>query len=454
MSRKLSFLLVFILIIAGTGGGYYYYRQTEESAQAAAQPAVQTATIRRGSLVISATGSGSVIPAAETDLAFSRSGVITELNVKVGDQVEAGDVLAVLESSETTASLAYKLSSAKLTVLKAQQSRDDLLVADRSGLAQAQLDLIAAQKSLDTLVANRSKMGYQRCDQDTIADYQDAYDHAVERYKRVTDNERWKAVQTALANLNWCSANYTEEEIATQDLKIKLAEIEVAELNKKIEQLQSGADATEVAMAEAELENAEAQLALVEEEIQPEELVAPFSGTVMSIDAEVGDQVSTSPILNLADLNHPKLEIFLDETDINSISVGYEVEVIFDAFPNQVFTGHVTSVDPSLISSGMVQAVRGEMQLDEGSFAKPQTLVLGLNASVEVIGSRAENVLLAPVEALREVSEDSYGVFVMENGQPRLKVVEVGLMDYTYAEIKSGLLEGDTVTTGVVETGK
>jgi hypothetical protein len=42
----------------------------------------------------------------------------------------------------------------------------------------------------------------------------------------------------------------------------------------------------------------------------------------------------------------------------------------------------------------------------------------------------------------------------MLDGQPTLKVVEVGLMDYTYAEIKSGLSDGDIVTTGVVETGQ
>jgi multidrug efflux pump subunit AcrA (membrane-fusion protein) len=94
------------------------------------------------------------------------------------------------------------------------------------------------------------------------------------------------------------------------------------------------------------------------------------------------------------------------------------------------------------------------MQLDEGSFAKPQTLAIGLNASVEIIGSRAENVLLAPVEALREISAGSYGVFVLQDGQPTFKMVEVGLMDYTYAEIISGLSEGDMVTTGVVETAQ
>jgi multidrug efflux pump subunit AcrA (membrane-fusion protein) len=92
------------------------------------------------------------------------------------------------------------------------------------------------------------------------------------------------------------------------------------------------------------------------------------------------------------------------------------------------------------------------VQLDTESFSKPQTLPIGLSATVEIISNQAQNVLLVPVEALRELSEGSYAVFVMENGTPVLKTVEVGLMDYTYAEIKSGLNEGDVVTTGIVET--
>jgi len=453
MKRTIVILILIIVVVAGAGGGYYYYRHTAETAQAATEPAVQTATVRRGSLVISANGSGSVIAAQEADLAFERSGRLVNLYVKEGDQVEEGDVLAVLVSSESSASLAYQLSSAKLAVLKAEQSLEDLLATDSSSLAQAQLDLLDAKDTLESLVTKRSKMNYQRCIQDTIDDYQAAYDRAVAAYKRVSDDTRYDAMQTALGNLNWCVAYYTEEEIAAQDLKITLAELNVADLEQQIEQLQSGANATEVATAEAELENAMAQQAVIEEEMGQEELIAPFSGTVLAVEATNGDLVSTSPIITLADLNHPTLEIFVDETDINQIGVGYEVEVVFDAFPDEVFTGRVISVDPALTSSGNVQAVRGVMQLDEGSFSKPQPLTLGLNASVEIIGSRAENVLLVPVEALREITEGSYGVFVMEGDQPTLKVVEVGLMDYTYAEVKSGLNEGDVVTTGLVETG-
>jgi multidrug efflux pump subunit AcrA (membrane-fusion protein) len=77
---------------------------------------------------------------------------------------------------------------------------------------------------------------------------------------------------------------------------------------------------------------------------------------------------------------------------------------------------------------------------------------VGSNASVDVIGGRAENAILVPVEAVREIAPGEYAVFVMEDGEPKLRIVTVGLMDYTSAEITSGLEAGEVVTTGVVET--
>ena len=79
-------------------------------------------------------------------------------------------------------------------------------------------------------------------------------------------------------------------------------------------------------------------------------------------------------------------------------------------------------------------------------------LLAGMNAMVDVIGGKAENALLVPVEALRELSPGSYSVFVMEDGQLQMRSVEVGLMDFSYAEIISGLKQGDRVSTGIVET--
>jgi multidrug efflux pump subunit AcrA (membrane-fusion protein) len=134
------------------------------------------------------------------------------------------------------------------------------------------------------------------------------------------------------------------------------------------------------------------------------------------------------------------------------VGLGYEAEVVFDALPDDTFTGQVIQVDPQLVDSNGVTAVRAVLQLNTDSFAKPQTLPVGLNATVEVIGGQTQNAVLVPVEALRELSEGQYALFVMEDGEPKLRTVEVGLMDFTFAEILSGVAEGEVVTTGIVET--
>ena len=142
----------------------------------------------------------------------------------------------------------------------------------------------------------------------------------------------------------------------------------------------------------------------------------------------------------------------MDETDLDKVGLNYEVEVIFDALPDDLFIGHVVQIDPKLTMVDGVTAVRALVRLDPESFNKPQTLPVGMNAAVEVIGGRAEGALIVPVEALRELSPGQYAVFVMENDEPVLRVVQVGLMDFTSAEIISGVEQGDVVSTGVVDT--
>ena len=61
--------------------------------------------------------------------------------------------------------------------------------------------------------------------------------------------------------------------------------------------------------------------------------------------------------------------------------------------------------------------------------------------------------MLVPVEALREINPGEYAVFVMQNGELRLRQVTVGLMDYTNAEIKSGLQAGEVVSLGTSQSG-
>ncbi len=109
-------------------------------------------------------------------------------------------------------------------------------------------------------------------------------------------------------------------------------------------------------------------------------------------------------------------------------------------------------MDPSLITAAGVSTIRAIVKLDEASAASICRLPIGSNAAVDIIAGRAEGVVMIPIEALVELSPGEYAIFVMQDGEPKLRTVDVGLMNFTFAEIKSGLNPGEVVTTGIVET--
>ncbi len=180
-------------------------------------------------------------------------------------------------------------------------------------------------------------------------------------------------------------------------------------------------------------------------------LVSPIKGTVTALDISVGDLVDGSSVITISNIDQPySLDAYLDAEDWGQVRIGYEVEVTFDIIPDHVFTGTVTGVYPTLDTTLSNSAlVHITARLIE---TIPYGIPSGSAASVDVIGGQAENAVLVPVEALHEIGEEQYTIFVMESGRLRLHVVKVGLQDLTKAEIISGLSVGDIVTTGVVET--
>jgi multidrug efflux pump subunit AcrA (membrane-fusion protein) len=521
-SKYLWLSLVVILLVAI--GGYLAFNYfSNDSAEVSESPQVQTAVARRGDLTVFATGAGQVIPAKEVNLGFDESGTLDELLVKIGDQVQEGELIARLETNQSEDELALALAEAELNVLTAQQALDDVYDSFQVDAAQALLDVEAAQEALDDLLnsdlreaqalqavakaaeavkqaertynAVRSTASQTTIDaayaelvlaeknlkdqEDKFDDFinkpdedlgkanaqlklsaaQAAYDNALRYYNAVTGTGSELDLESSAADLAAAQANLSEVQREYDRIKdgptpgeIALAEANMALAKAKYETLKDGVDPAEVALAEANLANAQAKLALAQEDQAVIDLVAPMDGTIMSIDASVGEAVGTNAIIVMADLQQPVLEVYLDESDLDKVAVGFEVDVVFDSLPDDTFTGHVTEVSPSLQTVSNVDAVLAWVQLNAESFSKPMSLPVGSNASIDVIGGRAQNTVLVPVEAVREIGDEEYAVFVMEDGEPKLRVVTVGLMDFTSAEILTGLDAGEVVTTGVVET--
>jgi multidrug efflux pump subunit AcrA (membrane-fusion protein) len=338
--------------------------------------------------------------------------------------------------------------------------------ASQSTIDAAYAELVLAEKKLKDQQAKFDDYA-NKPDEDlgkanaqlNLSAAQAAYDNALRYYNAVTGTGSELELElsaadlaTAQAKLAEAQREYERIQNGPSDGEVALAEASLALAQAKYETLRAGVDPAEVALADANLANAQAKLALANEDQAVIDLLAPMDGTLLSINASVGETVGTNPIIVMADLQLPVLEVYLDEADLDKVAVGFEVEVVFDALPDDMYPGHVTEVSPSLQNVSNVDAVLAWVQLDAESFSKPQSLPVGSNASVDVIGGRAQNAVLVPVEAVRELGPDEYAVFVMEGGEPKLRIVTVGLMDYTSAEILAGLAAGEIVTTGVVDT--
>jgi len=463
--------IILAVVILVSAGGFAYYRMVYTPTQQTDEPGLQTATARRGELVIYASGSGTLTAASEASFGFGTSGQVKDLYVKVGDVVEAGQLLAELDN--TTQELQYTQAKRDLVELTspyaiatAEQAIAEAMLAVDSTyshlayiisptvlyweeeIAKVEAELADAKQEAE--ISPSAEADQKVKDFESKLDlFQDKLQGSKTYYEEqyVPDNFTIKDRATGTKYVSEPS----EASIAQARAEYDLAKATVVEAQHYLAALK-GEEIPEDATGSnlTELENAQLNLQSAEDSLNGTRLLAPISGTIMALDFVVGDTVGTSAVVTIADLSQPYLEVFLDETDWGNITVGYDAEVTFDALPDQVFTGKVTQVDPGLYTSNNTSVVRGLVLLDDTQTGL--NLPIGSAAAADIIGGRAENAVLVPVDALRETSPGSYAVFVVENGKPRLRVVEVGIQDLLYAEIKSGLEEGEVVSTGLVET--
>jgi len=460
MLKKKSFWIVLFFIIIVAGGGYTYYTTQIMPAEAAEveEPAMQTAVARRGELTIFASGAGQLVPASEIDLGFDESGTLLFLDAVVGDKVEAGDVLAQLQTKDSVESIEASIADAELAVLKAQNTLDDLYANAEIARTQALSDIAEyaqqvrdARYQLENYTMPVTLQGMDAIEAlDLMKAELDAASAAFEPYRYYPSSDDTRA--DLLEDLNNAQYNY-DSAVKRLDYEyvLEVAEANLDKVRQEYDEYTEGPSPSEVQLAEAELANAEAKLALAKEAQAVIDLVTPRDGTVMVVSATEGEVIGTTAIITLANLEQPLLEVYLDETDMDKVAIGYGADIVFDALPDNNYTGQVIAVNPSLETVSGIQAIQVTVLLDEGSLGSGQVLPVGLNASVDIIAGRAEDAVLVPVEALRELGPEEYAVFVVEDGEPKLRVVQVGLVDITSAEILSGLQAGEIVTTGIVQ---
>jgi RND family efflux transporter MFP subunit len=146
--KKAILSVVLVALLAAAAYAYYAFIYLPDQTASASEDSLQTTTVRVGDILISAQGGGTLVPAQELDLGFGASGVLAELNVAVGDRVQAGKVLARLDDTEAQTQVAQ----AELNLAEAEQNLASL--TSPAAIAAAELAVANAQEALNTAQRN------------------------------------------------------------------------------------------------------------------------------------------------------------------------------------------------------------------------------------------------------------------------------------------------------------
>ena len=392
-------LVVLFLVFRPSGG--------EQTSQ------FQTNKIARGDLTATVGATGTVRALQTATLVWQTAGTVENVNVEIGDEVKAGDVLASLSRT----SLPQNIITAEAELVSAQQALDDLLNSD-TARAKAWIALRDA------------KDAYEKA-----YDYRDALNYPSKRTQVVLVKESTPYGVVDVPKTKTYKVAGTDEEKAKADADLALKEAIYEDAQRAYDRIADGPNKDDVAAAQARVEAAQATLDLAQ-------LTAPFAGTVTEASPLPGDQVSTGTMAFRVDnLNSLLVDVDLSEIDINSVTLGQAVTLSFDAILGKDYHGQVIKVSQAgSIANGIVNFTVTVKLTDADDMVKP-----GMTAAVNIVVKEIKDAILVPSRAVRLV-DNNYVVYVLKNGMPQQVTIRLGSSSDTMSVVVGGdLKEGDNV---------
>lgn len=310
---------------------------------------------------------GVVRPAQPSlSLAFSAGGRLLSVEVQPGEVVEKDDLVATLDKSSLMEAVAS--AEAAQAIIRAQLAQA-LAPPDPAALASAETQVALAEAALAAGQANRSALFVPQ-DRAAIIEAEAAlaearlvWDSARRAHEQLILNEilgsaeeqarlqaeaAFRALEAAEARLAQLQTGPTAASLQAADADIAQAEANLENARKQLELLSEGPAVEELAILEAQVAQAELNLDLANQALAKSQLLAPWAGTVLSVDSAPGALVASgTPIVTLLDVRRLEFHTTnLSERDLSQIKPGQKVLVTLKAFPDDPIEGVVKRLGP------------------------------------------------------------------------------------------------------------
>lgn len=211
----------------------------------------------------------------------------------------------------------------------------------------------------------------------------------------------------------------------------------------ELENAKAQYDALNTGAAEAGVAQAEAAVSLARQNLADCEITSPISGVVGLVNASVGKTASvTSPIVVINNSENLEVEVKVSESDVSSIKAGTPTKVKIGALGDQELAGTIESV--ASVADSLTHTYPVKITFPNTPAAEVKS---GMFAEVKLSTQRGAGVPAIPMTAVLPKNGENIVYVVNEQNKAEAVVVETGLNDGTYTEIRKGLQEGQTVIT-------
>ncbi len=427
------------------------------------EPEVTTVKIEvRPELRSTVTASGEVRPVRYIKLTSEVPGRILEIFVNAGDQVNKGQALVRVDPTQLQSSQEAQFAATQASINDVQNARNAVasaqqsLVVAEAAVSQARQQIVSAQIDLKT-AERELKRATNLVESNVMS--RSEYDAARDRY----DQARAK--------------------LEAQNIAVKEAIERANQQRVAVKEAQ-----TSVKSSESRANQQQAILRGQTSQREKATQYSPLTGVVADIPTRVGEfavsQLSSTPLMTIADMSTINVEVNVDETEIANVDVGQPVKVKVDALGEKEIVATVTQKNPLAIAkSDTTGGLSNRVNVQEAKEFKV-TIELkdladdvraklrpGMSATATITTKTKTSVIAVPLQAIVEKAppapspgpsiassaptpqgekvKEQKGVYLLDKTN-KVKFVEVvtGITGESDIEITSGLKAGDEVVTG------
>lgn len=422
--KKSKKWLTFVIILLIAAGIFLYTRYQQQRAFQTTMANLSTTPLTRETLRSTISGTGNVRPQQSAILVWQTSGSVGSVDAAINQEVSRGEVLLSLDGNN----LPVDLLQAQLNLLNANQALDQL--AQNTQLQRLTLNSNIQQSKQNLIELENQLLNYEGrvCEEWRLNNLQRDYDNALEEYQNFPSETRWFAVQAARSALDYCDPVVISQQTENLQSQIELARQNISHWEADLTKIQNGVNPEE-------REKLELQIQLAEKQLNLQLLTAPFDGTILAINQEVGDLVSPgTQAVEIADMQAFFVDVPVSEVDIPNISIGQKAQLSFDAYYDEPFYGEIVSIAESGNRSTGVVNYLVTIKMDEFS----EKIKPGMTAGVQILTEEKPDVLVVPAEAIF-VSQGQDYVYVLRDDQ----LVDVPVKVGAYSNRLVELLEAD-----------